>query len=216
MKKQSISRDIILIICASIVLAFGYNALSPKGIPVIRREVEKLAITDSALFSSSKGRNDSTDRPSSPAQSATHDDHADVRVIAPLHEQALAHPESVSRKSDKKDVFRVISLNQFIRLMKETKPLIFDARDSASYVKGHVKGARNADGLEADSYFDRLVPIPKDTLVVIYCNNPDCHLGRMLADFMGAIGFTNLYLYDDGWDGWEKEKMPVDTVAVSW
>jgi 3-mercaptopyruvate sulfurtransferase SseA len=33
----------------------------------------------------------------------------------------------------------------------------------------------------------------------------------MVAEFMQAIGFKRLYLYDDGWDGWEKAKMPVDS-----
>jgi rhodanese-related sulfurtransferase len=100
------------------------------------------------------------------------------------------------------------------RLMAEKHPLIFDARDTAAYRKGHVKGARNIVGQEAGNHFSEMVTIPRDTLIIIYCNNPECHLGRMLAEFMGAVGFTNLLLYDDGWDGWEKAKMPVDSTTV--
>jgi hypothetical protein len=30
---------------------------------------------------------------------------------------------------------------------------------------------------------------------------------------MVSMEFKNICLYDDGWDGWEKAKMPVDTTA---
>jgi len=212
-------RNILFIVFTSLVLAFGFNALSPKGLSLIRRTTEKIAVSDSALFGSVKSGSDTLAGGSVSPGPGQQNETAGIKVIAPLHERALAHPESasaISADGGTKDLFRIISLKQFRQLMKEARPLIFDARDSASYIKGHVKGARNADGLQTDAYFEKLVPIPKDTLVIIYCNNPECHLGRMLSDFMGALGFTNLLLYDDGWDGWEKARMPVDTSIVSW
>lgn len=202
--QQSLTREILIIIVLSVLLAFTYNAFSGKRIPLIRKEVEKVNVSDSTLFGSNE-KKDST-------QSSS------IKVIAPLHERALANADSmakvvVAEKKDK-EIFRIITLDQMKRLMVEKHPLIFDARDTAAYRKGHVKGARNIFGQEAGDHFEEIVTIPRDTLIIIYCNNPDCHLGRMLAEFMGAIGFTNLLLYDDGWDGWEKAKMPIDSTVA--
>lgn len=216
MMKQSTARNIIFILVASSVIGFGYHLFSPHGLPLIRSEAAKVDVPDSMLFGGVKSPPASAEHP---VQKPDTGGNNGIKVIAPLHERALAHPESTdipSPKGTRKDTLRVISLRQFTRLMKEAKPLIFDARDSAAYAPGHVKGARNADGMQVDAYFERLVPIPKDTLVIIYCINPECHLGRMLADFMSAIGFTNLLLYDNGWDEWMKAKMPVDTNVVHW
>jgi rhodanese-related sulfurtransferase len=77
-------------------------------------------------------------------------------------------------------------------------------------VEGHIIGSRNIPFLGVENYFEKMMDIPRDTLIVIYCNGPDCELGKELADFMTQMGFKHLYLYDDGWDGWEKAKMPFE------
>jgi len=218
--QRSLPRDIAIILATSIFLAFAFNIFSNKSIPLIRKETEKVAVSDSELFS--------MPHPHQAADTTSHltgkqDDHPDVQVIAPEHERALRNPDSMAsvvakerKEETKKDIFRIITLAQFKRLMASAKPVIFDARDAEGYRKGHVQGARNLYGLEADQHFEQLVTIPRDTLIIFYCNNPDCHLGRMAAEFLGNIGFTKLYLYDDGWDGWEKAKMPVDSTTVDW
>jgi rhodanese-related sulfurtransferase len=202
--QRSLTREIFFIVMLSVILAFTYNALSGKRIPLIRKEIEKMGVPDSVLFGATE-KNDTTQ-------------HASVKVIAPLHERALANADSIAKvvatEKKNKEIFRIVTLDQMKRLMVEKHPLIFDARDTAAFHKGHVKGARNIFGQEAGDHFNEMVTIPRDTLIIIYCNNPECQLGRMLAEFMGAIGFTDLLLYDDGWDGWEKAKMPVDSTAV--
>jgi rhodanese-related sulfurtransferase len=60
--------------------------------------------------------------------------------------------------------------------------------------------------LEVDQYFERFVTLPRDTLILIYCNNPECHLSRIVGDFLQVMGFSNMYHYDGGWDEWSKAK----------
>ena len=217
-------RDVAIVLATSIFLAFTYNVFSSKSLPLIRKEVEKVSVSDSELFSPSPVKKSSQPTVGSSRAMVTNGgDHPDVKVIAPEHDRAIKNPDSMAavvakerKKAAAKEVFRIITLDQFKRLMANAKPVIFDNRDAEGYRKGHVKGARNLYGLEADQQFERLVTIPRDTLILLYCNNPECHLGRMAAEFLGAIGFTKLYLYDDGWDGWVNAKMPVDTTMVDW
>ncbi len=215
MKNQSLLRDIAWIIAAGILLSLMVNAFAVKSLPLVRRPVEKVAVPDSALFAPRPQAADTHHAANSPAPRVGG---REVPVIAPLHEKALANAESAANaaKTQFSKKVRIISLEQFLRLLRESRPVVLDGRDSASYMKGHVKGARNVYGLAMADYFDRLVYIPRDTLIVVYCNNPECHLGRMVIEFMTDIGFTNMYLYDDGWDGWEMAHMPVDTIPVKW
>jgi rhodanese-related sulfurtransferase len=182
------------------LMAGVYNVFSIKSIPFIRTVAHNVAVSDSELFA--RG----------PADSGRIQ--GGVGVIAPLHDRALARADSGVVDSPKvEQVYHIISLAQLNQLLTDGHIFLVDARDSAAYRKGRIAGARNIFGLAADEHFAELVPMPRDTLTVIYCNNPECHLGRMLAEFMGAIGFKRLYLYDEGWDGWVKAKMPVDSTS---
>ncbi|TAK65431.1 MAG: rhodanese-like domain-containing protein [Bacteroidetes bacterium] len=105
---------------------------------------------------------------------------------------------------------RVISLEQFTRLVQEKRTLILDAREPEEYSKGRVPGAINIPYLSVDQYFEKLAGYPRDTLVAIYCNNIMCPLGRGLAEFMVELEFKHLLLFEEGWDRWEREEMPIE------
>jgi rhodanese-related sulfurtransferase len=188
-------REIPGILVLSIVLALGYNMFSPRALPILRRQAVKNATPDSALFSWNSGTVDST------AQNTPH-------VIAPLRQRALANPDSMAKLYPKKDTgYGIVSLDQVKRLLKEKRGVFIDARELDEYDKGHLPGARNIPYLEYENHFSEIMQIPQDTLVVIYCTSNDCPLGRDLVDFMRAMEFKRVMLYDDGWEGWEKAGM---------
>jgi len=199
-KSSSLFREIGTIILISVFLSLVYNAFSGRGISLIRKEIQKVAVTDSSLF-------------------LPHQDTVQgVKIIAPLHERALQNPDSMAKLYPKieSEPFKVISLAQLKKLLDEKRGILLDARNSDEFLKGHIKGARNIPALEVEKYFDKLVTIPRDTIVIIYCNNPECHMGAILADFLKVMEFKSLLLYDGGWDGWMEAKMPVDTSIVNY
>ncbi len=201
-KTTSILREIVMIILLSVFLALVYNAFSSRGIPLIRKEIQKIAASDSVLFSRSS-RDDSTQG---------------VKVIAPLHERALSNPDSMAKlyPTVQEQDFKIISLTQLKKLLGEKRGVMLDARSAEEYKQGHIMGASNIPALEVEKYFDKLVTIPRDTLVIIYCNNPECYLGQVLADFLKVMEFKHLLIYDDGWDGWTQAKMPIDTTSLNY
>lgn len=179
-------KELATIILLSVFLAFIYNTFSSKGLPLIRKSPQKIAASDSALFSSSTSIMENKNR-----------------LVDSLKSLLIS-------KSESPEVYKVVTLEQLQRLLSEHRGYLIDARDSASYNSGHIKGAVNFPGNEPEKYFESLLQIPTDTLVIIYCNNPECHLGHDLIEFMKTLGFNNLYLYDDGWDGWIRASMPIE------
>jgi rhodanese-related sulfurtransferase len=198
-------KDILHILLIAAALGLLFNWSSPHALPLIPREVQKIGTPDSLLFQTP----DSV-RPARP-------DSMRVPVIAPLHERALRNPDSmkaVVRAKEEAQVFRIISLEQFKRLRKEHRGILFDARGADDFRKARIPGARNIPGQQSENYFEVVAELPRDTLMIVYCNNPDCHLGRMLAEFLNGLEFRNILLYDEGWDGWIKAKEPVDSSQV--
>ena len=207
-ESKIIAREVFFIVFISIILGLFNNYFSNKGIPLFRKETTKVAVHDSLLFPEThRDRNLNADSiPDSEIPK-------DIKVIAPLHEQALRNQDSLAKLNMLKTetALNIITLSQLNRFAHERRGILFDARTDEDYKKGHIKGALNIFGLEPEHHVERFITLPRDTIVIIYCNNPDCHLGVILADFLKVMGFNNLYLYDEGWDGWVQAKMPIDT-----
>ncbi len=211
--RSPLVRQTALILVLSVALALTYNAFSAKGLPLIRVAPAKVEVPDSILFSTIEEVSKDTLPQKTKAAPA-------VPVVAPEHARALKNPDSMAavvkkEAEEKAGALKVITLDQLKRLLQQHRGVLLDARSPEDYAKGHIRGARNIYGLELEKHFEEIGAIPRDTLVIIYCNNPECHLGRSLAEFMSSFSFSKLYLYDDGWDGWTGAKMPIDTTAVS-
>lgn len=178
MKKMSLGKEIATVLAVAVVTGFTYNAFSPEGVPLVRVAPVKVAVDDAEIFGVP----------------------ADTLSRAPL---AAASPETSGQGA-----FRVISLDQMKRVVAERRAMVLDARTPAEYAEGHISGAENLYAVEPDTWVERIADLPRDTLLVIYCSNPHCPYGRDLAEFLGAFGFSNMLLYDDGWDGWTGAGLP--------
>jgi rhodanese-related sulfurtransferase len=205
---KSLIKEIGLIITLSVVVALVYNFFSTKGIPLIRMEKTTVTIADSVLFGTST-RSDTSRFENKPDSVLANE----IPVNAPLHQQALRARDSVIKKNPEiaKPGYTIISLSQLQRLLRERHGILIDARNGDEYTRGHIEGARNIPALDTDRHIEELITIPRDTLMIIYCNGPECDLGHVLVDFLRVLEFTNLVIYEDGWDGWTKANLPVET-----
>jgi rhodanese-related sulfurtransferase len=119
-----------------------------------------------------------------------------------------AHPGLAAADTSAPGAFRVITLDQMKRAVGEKKGMLFDARTPDEYAAGHIPGAANLYAMAPESWVDRIAEVPRDTLVLIYCSNPHCPFGKTLAEFLGSFGFTNMLLFDEGWDAWTGAGLP--------
>jgi rhodanese-related sulfurtransferase len=78
------------------------------------------------------------------------------------------------------------------------KIFIVDARDAAQYAKEHIPGAVNIDWRQAVA---RRGDLPKDRMVVMYCNSGSLSAQAVFA--LRLLGYDNVKVLQDGFEGWK-------------
>lgn len=80
------------------------------------------------------------------------------------------------------------------------KVFIVDARDAAQFAKEHIPGAINIDWRQAVA---RRAELPKDRMVVMYCNSGSLSAQAVFA--LRLLGYDNVKVLQDGIEGWKKK-----------
>lgn len=109
-----------------------------------------------------------------------------------------------------------ITPEQAKKLFDRGAPFL-DARRTAVYREGHVRGARSLSVWEAD-LDGKLLALSQEGLdpagpLVAYCSGGDCEDSHSLAERLWSIGFNDVLVYRDGFPDWEKRGWPVDREA---
>jgi len=92
--------------------------------------------------------------------------------------------------------------------------LFLDARRSAEYELGHIKGAWSLPIWE-DTLEGRLIefeakanPAPEGALV-LYCSGGSCEDSHLLASKLFQMGYRNLLIYREGYPDWVNQGRPI-------
>jgi rhodanese-related sulfurtransferase len=92
------------------------------------------------------------------------------------------------------------------RLLDVKEPVVLvDMRKPAEYRAGHLPGAISLPIAELER---RYREIPKAARVVLYCQCPLEEMGSVYS-FLSSLGYRNLVVLEDGFDGWFKSQYPV-------
>jgi rhodanese-related sulfurtransferase len=195
-KRESVLLQSAGILVVSLFLGLTYNAISPKGISLVRSTAPTIPLPDSLLFGSDDPKKELSDTSASSPEVA----------VSPVKRDSAARkipppaPKLGAQKSA--DGMFVITVAQFEKILARKQAMVLDARNPDEFERGHIAGARNIPFTRIEEHFEALLEIPRDTMVVIYCSDPDCPLGRELVRFMQQMDFKELVLFDAGWDGW--------------
>jgi rhodanese-related sulfurtransferase len=108
------------------------------------------------------------------------------------------------------DAGRQLTIEEAVQDFKSQSALFADARSSYDFDAGHIHGAINLPEHEFDEWIgDFLGEIDFNTKIITYCHGPDCFLANDLAEKLFAAGFQHTHYITDGWEKWQKRKMPV-------
>lgn len=80
------------------------------------------------------------------------------------------------------------------------KVFVVDARDADQFGKDHIPGAVNIEWRQAVA---RRAELPKDRMVVIYCNSGSLSAQAVFA--LRVLGYDNVKVLQDGLEGWKKK-----------
>jgi rhodanese-related sulfurtransferase len=80
------------------------------------------------------------------------------------------------------------------------KITVIDARDAAQFAKEHIPGAINIEWRQVPG---RRGEIPRDKMVLIYCNTGSLSAQAVFA--MRLLGWDNVKVLQDGIEGWKKK-----------
>lgn len=78
------------------------------------------------------------------------------------------------------------------------KVFVVDARDATQFTKGHIPGAVNIEWRQAVA---RRGELPKDRMVVVYCNSGSLSAQAVFA--LRLLGLDNVKVLQDGYEGWK-------------
>ena len=96
-------------------------------------------------------------------------------------------------------------------IFDEGEVLFVDARSQKDYGNGHIPGAIS---LPVGQFKERIGSFlnryPLEQPIVTYCSGRTCEDSHDLARFLSDIGFTNVRIFIDGFQGWEAEGYPVE------
>ena len=104
--------------------------------------------------------------------------------------------------------FKEITVDEAYQIFTGDKDYLFiDVRSEDEYNSGHIEGAIHIPVSEIES---RLNEIPKDKLVIVYCNGSSCSRSSTAADILIENGFDQVYnIGGDGIFEWIEKGYPV-------
>lgn len=105
-----------------------------------------------------------------------------------------------------------VGLAQVKEMLDAGQAVVVDARSAASYREGHISGAlpfplEEAKKLQGKSPL--LQEIPKDSVIIAYCNGFSCHDSTELAKLLIRAGFGSVFVFEGGLPEWRDAGYPV-------
>jgi rhodanese-related sulfurtransferase len=102
----------------------------------------------------------------------------------------------------------MITLREVHRYLEERRAIFLDARHEAEYAQGHIGNALNVPLSDFERHADMLAALPRDTLLVTYCDGGGCNASIELAARLAGLGFRNVKIFYGGWEEWEAARIP--------
>ena len=103
-------------------------------------------------------------------------------------------------------------LEQAAQLWRQGGALFMDAREPADFAAGHIGNALNLPAQSFAEHFGEVAPLlTPDTVIVVYCDGPECDLSGQLARRLREQGHKQVQVLFNGWTAWRAAGLPVTT-----
>ncbi|MEX2117657.1 MAG: rhodanese-like domain-containing protein [Bacteroidota bacterium] len=89
--------------------------------------------------------------------------------------------------------------------------LFIDARHAFDFAHGHIRGAVNLPLDEFDSRAGFVDSLPKNKILITYCDGVECNSSIGLASKLRDAGFSGVRIFFAGWSEWQNQNLPTET-----
>ncbi len=104
----------------------------------------------------------------------------------------------------------MISIEKARESFFSREAVFLDARAPEFFKVGHIKDSRNLPWEAVEEYFDAVMAnIPKNTLIITYCDGESCALSKYLAQEIFFRGYENVRVLVNGWSLWVEHQLPI-------
>jgi len=119
---------------------------------------------------------------------------------------APAHAQAASAQAAQANYYQHLVdydfVKQWVGIPAKKGVMLIDARPTGrKYNPGHIAGAVNIPDDKFEQMKDQL-PQDKSTLLIYYCEGPECVLSHNSARKAEALGYTNVKVYTNGYPEW--------------
>lgn len=205
-------KNIFSILAISILLAIVSNYLSKKPLPLTPQPIEK--ISDDELLGdlnesvTPQNQTNPIENINSAIPAVVNQDSinkANKRIQDSLAK--LKKEIELGKVEDKKvndNIEKTVTFEQMKKIINNSNFVIIDARSADDYAKGKIGNALNIFPYDEESnYFPKILSLPRDKKIVIYCTGGNCDLSHHLAEDLMNFDFKNVFIYTGGWEEWE-------------
>jgi len=106
-----------------------------------------------------------------------------------------------------------ITYDQALQFFHAGTALFIDSRHEYDYALGHIKGAINIPLNQFDAHAELIKGLPKDKLLITYCDGVECNSSVALAQKLITTGFFNVKVFFGGWNEWEADLTRTERVT---
>ncbi len=91
--------------------------------------------------------------------------------------------------------------------------VLVEALPARYYEEAHLPGAINVPHTQVDELAPEMLP-DKSAQVVVYCSNRACQNSPQAARRLDALGYENVYDYEEGKQDWIEAGLPTENGAA--
>ncbi|MCX8011384.1 MAG: rhodanese-like domain-containing protein [Ignavibacteria bacterium] len=102
-----------------------------------------------------------------------------------------------------------ISIKKALELLYYKQAVFIDARNPENYEQEHLPDAINIPYREFDNHIEKVFSLPKDTIIVTYCEGINCNMSHELAKNLAQFGFKKVYVMKEGISEWSRNSYPL-------
>lgn len=214
-------RDTALFLVVAIGLAIGFNAMNPKAIAWLKPEFERQTATQNEI---DKYLGQVPPAPvqqkeiiqQAPVQQAvvTQTPTSSEQAASTANTSSVSTPQNTTAQTSSGSTFtpepgvvREINYDMFVRLLQGSRSYVIDARGADKFSQGHINGAANFYGGDVQSRIpDILASVPRDRVILIYCDGGECELSHHVADVLKQFGYGPVFIFTGGWAEWTSKR----------